>query len=315
VDEPAGDRGTALTARVVRGGVDVVGRRLDGDSVDGLVASTGGAREGGAARPGRPVLDATGLVVVPGLLDLQVNGVAGVDITAEPHRMWDVAAALVRYGVTAFLPTVITSTPETRSAAVATLAAGRPDGVPAGAVPLGLHFEGPMLAPSRKGAHRGHWLAQPSLELVEGWSAGAGVAMVTLAPELPGALEVIRALVARGVVVSLGHTAATTSDVEAAVAAGATSLTHLYNAMPPMGHRDPGPVGVALGGVDLTAGVIVDGHHLDPRAVVVAWRSLRPDRFVAVSDSTAVLGLGGGRHRLGDQDVEVERGEIGRAHV
>src|SRR5687767_14331187 len=147
-------------------------RLLGGSSgvhvVDGLIAP---------AADGGPELDASGLVVAPGLIDLQVNGAHGVDITAEPHRLWEVAAALPAYGVTAFLPTVITSSPEARAAALETLAAGRPAGVPAGAVPLGLHFEGPMIAAAHKGAHPEHWLAPASLDLVAGWSADAGVAM------------------------------------------------------------------------------------------------------------------------------------------
>ena len=136
-------------------------------------------------------LDATGRLVAPGLIDLQVNGAAGVDITAQPERLWEVAAALPRHGVTAFLPTLVTSDQQTRNQALSTLAAGRPAGVPAGARPLGLHFEGPMLSPERSGAHEKNLLREPSAELIEGWSAQAGVQMVTLAPELPGAIEVL----------------------------------------------------------------------------------------------------------------------------
>jgi N-acetylglucosamine-6-phosphate deacetylase len=130
--------------------------------------------------------------------------------------------------------------------------------------------------------------------------------MVTIAPELPGALEVIEALVGRGVVVSIGHTAAT--DVSAAVTAGATCFTHLFNAMPPLHHRLPGPVGAALDG-SLVASVLVDGHHLDPAVVRLAWRLLGPSRFLSVSDTTAGLGLRGAA-RLGDQDVTVADGTV-----
>ena len=152
-----------MSLRVVGGGHDV-------HVVDGLIATSS---------PGAPTLDASGLLVAPGLIDLQVNGAHGVDITAEPHRLWEVAAALPAYGVTAFLPTIITSSPQARAAAVQALAAGRPAGVPAGAVPLGLHFEGPMISATHKGAHPAHWLAPASLELIDGWSADAGVSMMT----------------------------------------------------------------------------------------------------------------------------------------
>ena len=246
---------------------------------------------------------------VSGLVDLQVNGAAGIDLTAEPNRLWEVAAALPAYGVVAFVPTVITSDPEARAAALATLAAGPPAGWE-GAEPLGLHFEGPMIAPSRKGAHPEHWLRPPSLDLVDGWSREAGVLMATIAPELPGALEVIERLTAEGVVVSVGHTAADTAQVLAAVEAGARCVTHLGNAMAPVSPREPGPVGVALGGDDLVAGVIVDGHHLDLHFVRAAWRALGPSRFLTVSDTTAGLGLPDGPTRLGDQDVVVADGTV-----
>jgi N-acetylglucosamine-6-phosphate deacetylase len=246
---------------------------------------------------------------VPGLVDLQVNGAAGHDLTSAPERLWDVAAALPAYGVTAFLPTVVTSDPSVRARLLELLAAGPPPGW-RGAEPLGLHIEGPMLAPGRKGAHPPRWLRDPSPELVAGWSREAGVAMVTLAPELPGALDVVATLVERGVVVSVGHTEATSAQVEAAVAAGARCVTHLGNAMPPMLTREPGPVGVAFGGSGLTAGLIVDGHHLDPLFVRTAWRALGPDRFLSVSDTTAALGLPDGPTRLGDQDVVLAGGTV-----
>jgi len=248
-------------------------------------------------------------VVVPGLVDLQVNGAAGHDLTSAPERLWDVAAALPAHGVTAFLPTVVTSDPSVPARALAVLAAGPPAGW-VGAEPLGLHLEGPMLSPRRAGAHPPRWLRDPSLELVAGWSREAGVAMVTLAPELPGALEVIEALHSRGVVVSIGHTDATAAQVLEAVAAGARCVTHLGNAMPPFLPREPGPVGAALGGSELVAGVIVDGHHLDPLFVRTAWRALGPSRFLSVSDTTAALGLPDGPTRLGDQDVVLADGAV-----
>lgn len=246
---------------------------------------------------------------VAGLVDLQVNGAAGHDLTSDPDRMWDVAAALPAYGVAAFLPTVITSDPRVAVRALEVLAGGPPSGW-SGATPLGVHLEGPMLAPSRKGAHPEEWLRAPSAELVDGWSRDAGVAMVTLAPELPGALDVVELLVGRGVVVSVGHTAASSAEVAAAVEAGATCATHLGNAMPPMSARDPGAVGTVLASDRLVAGLIVDGHHLDPAFVRVAWRALGPDRFLSVSDTTAALGMPDGPARLGHRDVVVSAGTV-----
>jgi N-acetylglucosamine-6-phosphate deacetylase len=294
---------------LVRGGVDVYGEPRDVAIADALVQSSRPPQAVPEAVARRTTLDASGLTVLPGLLDLQVNGAGGIDLTAEPGRLWEVAAALPPYGVTGFVPTVITSDPAARETALATLADGPPAGW-SGAVPLGLHFEGPMIAPARKGAHPEQWLADPSPDLVAGWSRERGVLMATVAPELPGSLEVIAALVARGVVVSVGHTDAGVDQVRAAVAAGATCLTHLGNAMPPMLTREPGPVGAALGGSELVAGVIADGHHLHPTTLCAVWRALGPRRFLSVSDTTAALGLPGGSTRLGDQDVVVAGGTV-----
>lgn len=275
-------------------------------SVD--VAIAGGVVAASAAA-GSPRYDASGLHVLPGFLDLQVNGAAGIDLTLEPERLWEVAAALPRFGVTAFLPTVITSAPDARSRALATLAAGPPAGW-AGAQPLGLHFEGPMIAPARKGAHPPAWLQEPSTTLVEGWSRESGVAMVTLAPELPGALDVVEVLVANGVVVAVGHTEASAEQVAAAVDRGARVVTHLGNAMPPLAGRAPGPVGAALADERLAAGVIADGHHLHEATLAAFWRALGTGRFLAVTDCTAALGMPDGPARLGDQSVVVAGGTV-----
>jgi N-acetylglucosamine-6-phosphate deacetylase len=288
-----------MTTLLVRGGSDVHGAPLDLAISDGVVVDDADG----------PVLDATGLTVLPGLIDLQVNGCAGIDVTAEPTRLWEVGVALTTYGVTAFVPTVITSAPAARDEALRTWAAGPPPDWE-GAEPLGLHFEGPFLSPARRGAHPEQWLTSPDLELVAGWSRTAGVVMVTIAPELPRALDVIEALAARGVLVSVGHTDATAGEVQAAVAAGARCLTHLGNAMPPLRSREPGPVGTALGGAGLVAGVIADGHHHDPLFLSTVWRALGPGRFLSVSDTTAALGLPDGPVRLGDQQAVVRDGTI-----
>ncbi|MBM7516189.1 N-acetylglucosamine-6-phosphate deacetylase [Nocardioides nitrophenolicus] len=279
--------------------------RVVGGSVD-VAISAGVVVDGGA---GGPVYDASGLTVLPGLIDLQVNGAAGIDLTREPARLWEVAAALPAYGVTAFLPTIITSSPAARAVAMETLAAGPPVGW-AGARPLGLHFEGPMIAPARKGAHPPAWLVPPSAELVAGWSWEAGVALVTVAPELPGALDVVSTLVSAGVVVAVGHTEASAEQVAAAVDRGARAVTHLGNAMPALAGRAPGPVGAALADPRLVAGVIADGHHLHPTTLAAWARALGPSRLLAVTDCTAALGMPDGPSRLGDQAVVVREGTV-----
>ncbi|HWJ11438.1 MAG TPA: N-acetylglucosamine-6-phosphate deacetylase [Nocardioides sp.] len=285
---------------LIAGGTDAHGRPVE-------VAIAGGVVVEDATD--LPSYDARGLRVLPGLLDLQVNGAAGIDLTLEPERLWEVASALPRHGVTAFLPTVITSDPDARARALAVLAAGPPAGW-GGAQPLGLHFEGPMITPARKGAHPAGWLRDPSVELVADWSRASGVAMVTLAPELPGALDVVDALVARDVVVAVGHTEASAEQVAAAVDHGARVATHLGNAMPALAGRTPGPVGAALADDRLVAGVIADGHHLHEATLATFWRALGTGRFLAVTDCTAALGMPDGLARLGDQTVVVADGTV-----
>ena len=148
-------------------------------------------------------IDARGGWIVPGFIDVQINGAHGIDVTTQPERIDELGAVLVRYGVTAFVPTVITCPPATRAAALAAWAerpattSDRP-ATASGAVPLGLHLEGPMLAPARKGAHPAAHLARPGPDVIDGWSADAGVLLVTIAPELPGAIDVIVTLARAG---------------------------------------------------------------------------------------------------------------------
>jgi N-acetylglucosamine-6-phosphate deacetylase len=265
---------------------------------------------GGAPDRARPEgwnrLDATNLLVAPGFLDLQCNGAVGVDLTTEPERMWEVAAALPRWGVTAWLPTVVTAPPTARSRALAALRSAWRRGDAAVATPLGLHFEGPFLASERKGAHDARHIVAPSSGVVdrEGWSGDAGVALVTLAPELPGALDLVRDLVERGVVVSAGHSSATAPQATAAIDVGVSYVTHLFNAMAPLHHRAPGLAGVALTDDRVRVGVIADGLHVDPAVVALAARALG-GRLSLVTDAVAALGARPAPTRLGSLRASV----------
>jgi N-acetylglucosamine-6-phosphate deacetylase len=267
---------------------------------DGRVAATPAADA--------TVVEAEGLLAVPGFVDVQCNGALGIDLARQPERLWELAAMLPRWGVTAWLPTIVTSVPEVVDLALATLAAGPPGGL-SGATPLGLHLEGPFLAASKRGAHEETLLRAPSLEVAAGWSAAGGVALVTLAPELPGAVDVIRALVARGVVVSLGHSAATADDARAAFDAGATAVTHLFNAMAPLHHRSPGLAGAALVDDRIHVGLIADGIHVAPELLTVAQRTLG-ERLVVVTDAVGALGLPDGTHSLGRLEITVAHGAV-----
>ncbi|MGI8823846.1 MAG: N-acetylglucosamine-6-phosphate deacetylase [Acidimicrobiia bacterium] len=238
---------------------------------------------------GGPALDLGGLVVSPGYLDLQINGGLGLDFTTDPETMWEVGASLPASGVTAFLPTLVSTDLEVVDAARRVVVAGPPHGY-AGAAVLGLHVEGPFLARSRRGAHDPGKLRHPSPDLVGGWSPATGVRMVTLAPELPGGLATIAALAGNGVVVSLGHSDATFDQAMAGFDAGATMATHLFNAMSGMAHRSPGLAAATLAHPTVAAGLIADGHHVDAGAVRVARAALGPDRIVLVTDAVAPTG-------------------------
>ena len=159
-------------------------------------------------------VDLSGWRLTPGLVDLQVNGGAGIDLAREPERMWELAHWLVRHGVTAFLPTIVSGPADVRTCALAAIASRPSDH--AVAEPVGVHFEGPMLASDHAGAHRRDQLVPPNPDLVAAWSVSAGVRLVTLAPELPGALDVVAELVGRGVTVAAGHTGATAIEFAAA---------------------------------------------------------------------------------------------------
>lgn len=232
-----------------------------------------------------------------GLIDLQVNGAGGFDLTTDPEAVWQVGAVLSRFGATAFLPTLVSPSSSIVDRARAALAAGPPDGY-VGATPLGWHVEGPFLAPSRAGAHDPATLRAPDVDAVAEWSPGSGIRMVTLAPELPGALDVVRSLVSRGVVVSAGHSAATYDEAVAGFDAGIRSVTHLFNAMARLDHREPGLVGAALADDRVTVGVIPDGLHVHPRMVALIRRTVGPDRLAVVSDTMAALGMPPGTYKL-----------------
>lgn len=260
---------------------------------DGVVVAVGLASSGSG-------------IAVPGLVDLQVNGFAGVDLLQA--TVDDVARAgreLARSGVLWYQPTLITAPPELTRLALETIGEASTEG---GARIVGVHLEGPFLAPDRAGAHPREWLRAPDLDLLASYlCCGCAVTTMTIAPELERAPETIDELLGRGVTVSLGHTDATAPFAHAAFDQGVRTVTHLFNAMRPFGPRDPGVAGVALARADVIVQLIADGVHVAPEALLAAWRAAR-GRFALVSDATAATGLGDGAFRLGTVDVIVEGG-------
>lgn len=276
----------------------------DGWLPDGVVVMEGGRITVIApATTSQAMIHAADHFLVPGFIDLQLNGAFGLDFTQQPETIWAVAERLPQYGVTSFLPTVITSPLATVRKAQESMGA-RPYTF-SGAEPLGLHLEGPFLNPQKKGAHNPRHLQLPTLQAVADWSPETHVRLVTLAPELPGALPIITALAERGVIVSAGHSMATFAEAKAGFAAGVRYGTHLFNAMPGLHHREPGLVGALLDDARLTMGIIPDGIHVHPALLKLAWQIAGP-RLNVVTDAMAALGMPPGSYDLGDFRVTVD---------
>ena len=273
----------------------VAGELVSGDVevVDGTIAGYG-----------LPPANGRG-IAVPGFVDLQVNGFGGVDFLGADNDAYARAGeALLETGVTAFLPTFITA-PEAQLVdalhAVPTTTSG------AGPRILGVHLEGPFLSSVRPGVHPPEARRDPDVMLAARLLDAGPVALMTIAPELPGAPELVTLLRARGVVVSCGHSDATAAEAHRAFDLGATTVTHLFNAMRPLGHRDPGIVGAALARPDVIVQIIVDGVHLAPEVVQVVWRAAAA-RVALVTDAVAAAGVGDGEFALGDARIEVRDG-------
>jgi N-acetylglucosamine-6-phosphate deacetylase len=241
--------------------------------------------------------------IAPGFIDLQVNGADGVDLTSaqDPaNALHQVAEALARKGVTSFCPTIVSSPCDV---ILDRLAAYQPQTVPGGAEVLGAHVEGPFIDPGHRGVHDPRALRLPTGAEVAAWIGAGPPAIVTLAPELPGAADAIVQLCDAGVHVSLGHSAADANQARAGLANGASMATHLFNAMPPLHHRRPGLVGALLAS-DAILGLIADGVHIDPLVVDLVIRRAGCERVALVSDALAAAGAPPGRSVLGDQVVE-----------
>ncbi|MCO6452130.1 MAG: N-acetylglucosamine-6-phosphate deacetylase [Caldilineales bacterium] len=274
---------------------------------DGIIESVGVA--GSFHAPDAKVFDASDLILTPGFIDLQVNGAFGHDFTADSSTIWEVASGLPQYGVTAFLPTIITSPLDNIAGGQEVMLQGPPSGW-RGAEPLGLHVEGPFLNPQKKGAHNPAYLRSPDLGAIEAWSRENSVRLVTLAPELPGALPMVEALVERGVLVSAGHSMATYDEARVGFDAGIRYGTHLFNAMPSLSHREPALPGALLTDDRPTVGFIADGIHTHTAVMALAWKALG-SRMNVVTDAMAALGMPPGQHILGDFQVNVD-GESAR---
>ena len=244
--------------------------------------------------------------IAPGFVDVHVHGGGGHDAMGGPDALDGMARHLLRHGVTAFLPTAVTAPLRSLVAFAEGVRAWLPGAPADGAQPLGFNLEGPFLSNARRGAHDGTYLRAPAdisrddLEpLVD------GLRLITIAPELPGAIELIAWLDARGVAVSMGHSAATVEEAQAGYAAGGTSTTHLFNAMGGIDHRAPGLAVAALIDDDAYAELIADGVHVHPALWALITRLKPVDRLLLVSDALSIAGTGDGRAQIGGLEVEV----------
>ena len=279
---------------VVRLGVEAA--LVDGTLVAGDVEILGGRVAGfGLASPnGRGI-------AVPGFVDLQVNGFAGVDfLTADTDGYRQAGEALLETGVTAYLPTFITSPEEQLLAALREVPA-ETDGPRV----LGAHLEGPFLSALRLGIHPAAARCNPDLDLLERLLDAGPVRLVTLAPELPGASKVIERLSRREIAISGGHSDATAEQANIAFDLGVRSVTHLFNAMRPFHHRDPGIAGAALARPDVVVQLILDWVHVAPVTAAMVWQAAQ-GRVALVTDAMSGAGIADGAYRLGDLDVEVQ---------
>lgn len=261
-------------------------------------------------------VDCEGSIIAPGFIDVQINGGYGIDFSQASEDISDgvsfVAKKILEHGVTSFCPTLVTSPPEVYHKVLPQVKVH--DGGPHGAGVLGFHLEGPFISAEKKGAHPEKYLRtfkSGGLEhLMEVYGSLDNVAIVTLAPELPGSQSVVRELSQRGITVSLGHSAADLSQAEEAVQQGASFITHLFNAMLPFHHRDPGIVGLLTSdripaGRAVYYGMIADGIHTNPAALRIAHRA-HPSGLVLVTDAITAMGLPPGRHTLGQQVIEIQ---------
>jgi N-acetylglucosamine-6-phosphate deacetylase len=268
---------------------------LEGDRIVDVVS---GARSGGA---GDTLVDLAAQYVVPGFIDVHVHGAGNLDTLDEGDPIAELARRLTRYGVTAFCPTSIACDPKTLSRMLSGVRRARTAPAP-GARVLPAHLESNFINPEYRGAQPLECLRRPRGGAVEGdftgeeilaaiASARPDVGIVTVAPELDGALELVADLVQNGHIVSLGHSGATYEQAVAGIGAGARQATHLFNRMPPVGHRAPGLAGAVLRHEEIAAEVVCDGLHVHPAMVRVAFAAKGADRFMAVTDGTAGSGL------------------------
>ncbi len=251
------------------------------------------------------VIDAEGLLVLPGLVDIHSHGAAGEDFSdGNPEGLKKILQYEKRCGITSYCPTSMTFPKERLRQIFASIKGAQTED---GATVVGINMEGPFLDPAKKGAHVEKWIAAPDVAFVRELNQDADglVRLVTLAPNMDGAEEFIKEM-HEEVCISLGHTAADYDCASRAMKLGAHHVTHLYNAMQPFGHRAPGLIGAAMDAPECMVELICDGYHIHPSAIRAAFRMFGPERVILISDSMRATGMENGTYELGGQEVTVK---------
>lgn len=255
-------------------------------------------------------------VLAPGFFDIHIHGGSGVDLMrAAPEDFPRLGKFLATHGVTAYFPTTVAAPLDATCASLDRLAnaieAEQKQSSSASAQPLGIHLEGPFLSHKRRGVHPPEYLVEPTVPIFDRlWQAARGlVRMLTIAPEIPGAIEVIAEAAKRNVCVSIGHSDAELPVAQNAVSAGARHATHTFNAMRPLDHRDPGIVAEVLTDDRLTADIIVDGIHVSPPVVQIFMETKGTERAVLITDAISATGMPDGHYQLGPIEVDVKDGK------
>jgi N-acetylglucosamine-6-phosphate deacetylase len=296
---------------IIRGGTLITPREtlLDHDLVieDGLIASVHPAEQSRAASSDLQHIDARGLWVIPGLIDVHVHGSAGSDtMDATSAAIQTMAEFFARHGVTSYLPTTITAPSLAIDAAIQNVInMAQP---PAGARYLGAHLEGPYISSQFRGAQPQEWLRSPDPQEYEKWFETGVIRLVALAPELPGAIEMIERGARQGIRFSVGHSSASYEQVEQAADYGLRQATHTFNGMTGLHHREPGAAGAVLTDERIYAEIIADGIHLHPAVVKLVVRAKGTGRTILVTDAIRAAGLKDGEYDLGGQIVQVRDG-------
>ena len=265
------------------------------------------------------VIDLDGCTLFPGFIDAHLHGAVGVDINnTDSQGLHRVARFLAQHGVTAWLPTLVPDSEDNYQksiSAIDELIGSQDQREPAARV-LGVHYEGPFVSQQQCGALRSQFFktfAGEELKSVPWLQAPGAVQLITVAPEIEGGLELVKELVKRGWIVSIGHTSATVETLDQAFAAGAHHMTHFMNAMAPLHHRAPGPIAWGLMRDDVTCDVIADDRHIDPFVLGLLLKLKRPDRITLISDAIAATGLGDGVYRIWGETINVKDGRTSNA--